>query len=261
LPLGIQFSSVGSFASPRPYAVTDGRQVNDNNVTFDDFPNGQRTQRPSNDWENWYKTVDIRLQRALFTRGTQKLTLMAEQAAAFGFQYEAEDDYGVAETTLTYRIDCIDELLGRPVREGQRQLRIDPPLDRVRSEFTEIFNTLEPPLAPGDRIVFSVTAKDNNTETGPGLGRSQPVEIIVVAPDLAAFTETGFGFGGRTMLAGLSRVKRQTNLLIEPDKAVRTEEQRAVEKQDLKAQVSQESWPSGSEDSVGQYFQILSEGK
>jgi hypothetical protein len=42
---------------------------------------------------------------------------------------------------------------------------------------------------------------------------------------------------------------------------VRTEEQRAVEKQDLKAQVSQESWPSGSEDSVGQYFQILSEGK
>lgn len=78
LPLAIQFSSVATFASPRPYGVFDGRQVNDNNVTFDDFPDGKRTQRPSNDWENWYKTVDIRLQRALLTRGTQKLTLMAE---------------------------------------------------------------------------------------------------------------------------------------------------------------------------------------
>ncbi|MBC7895322.1 MAG: TonB-dependent receptor [Cytophagaceae bacterium] len=106
LPLGIQFSSVSSFASPRPYGVFDGRQVNDNNVTFDDFPNNQRTLRPSNDWENWYKTVDIRLQRALITRGTQKLTLMAEvfnlfnseNISAFGGQqYQAN---GAAVTTF-----------------------------------------------------------------------------------------------------------------------------------------------------------------
>jgi outer membrane receptor for ferrienterochelin and colicin len=78
LPWRIQLSTVSTVASPRPFAVIDGRQVNDNNVTFDDFPNGERTQRPGNDWENWYKTVDLRLQYPLLVRGTQKLTLMAE---------------------------------------------------------------------------------------------------------------------------------------------------------------------------------------
>jgi hypothetical protein len=78
LPFGVQLSSVSTVASPRPFTVIDGRQINDNNVTFDDFPNDKRTQRPSNDWKNWYRTVDVRLQRALLTRGTQKITLMAE---------------------------------------------------------------------------------------------------------------------------------------------------------------------------------------
>ena len=78
LPLQIQLSAIATVASPRPFTVTVGRDENRNNVTFDDFPNGERTQRPSNDWENWYKTVDLRMQRALLTRGSQKLTLMAE---------------------------------------------------------------------------------------------------------------------------------------------------------------------------------------
>ena len=34
-----------------------------------------------------------------------------------------------------------------------------------------------------------------------------------------------------------------------------------LEKKKLKARVGQESWPSGSEDMVGQYFQVLSGGK
>lgn len=78
LPFKVQLSAIGTFASPRPFTVIDGRDLNNNNVTFDDFPNGVRTQRPSNDWVNWYKSVDVRLQRALLTRGTQKVTVMAE---------------------------------------------------------------------------------------------------------------------------------------------------------------------------------------
>ena len=78
LPLAIQLSAIATLASPRPFTTIVGRDENNNNVTFDDFPNGERTQRPSGDWANWYKTVDLRLQRALLTRGSQKLTLMAE---------------------------------------------------------------------------------------------------------------------------------------------------------------------------------------
>ena len=78
VPLGIQLSGIATIASPRPFAVTDGRDLNNNNVFFDDFPNGERTQRPAGKWKHWYRTVDLRLQRSLFTRGAQKLTIIAE---------------------------------------------------------------------------------------------------------------------------------------------------------------------------------------
>ncbi len=189
------------------------------------------------------------------------LSLLAEQAAFFGVEFEAEDDFGVAEVSLDYRVEAIDELLGRPLREGQIQRRLEPPQDRLRGHFSEMFQALTPPLAPGDRIVLSVVARDNNSETGPGLGRSQPLEIVVVAADLAAFAERRFGFGEHALLGGLSRVKRQTDLLIEPGRAVRTQEAREIARHELRARVNQESWPSGSEDAVGQYFQVLSGGK
>ncbi len=199
-------------------------------------------------------TVRIRMKR-------RKLTMLAEQATGFGFEFVAEDDFGIAETTLEYKIDTIDELLGRAPRESRIQRRIEPAQDRVRSKFEDIFKALNPPLAPGDRITVTVSARDNNTETGPRLGRSRPVEIVVVARDLADFAERHFAFGAHALLGGLRLVKRQTNLLIPPDKAVRTEVKRQVAKKNLKARISKESWPSGSEDAVGQYFQILSGAK
>ena len=199
-------------------------------------------------------TVDIRMKRRSFV-------MLAEQAAAFGFEYIAEDDFGVAETALVYKIDAIDEMLGRPTREATVQRRVEPPRDRVIGKFEETFKALDPPLRPGDRITITMTARDNNTETGPGLARCRPVEIVVVAPDLGVFSEKSLAFGTRGLLGGLSRVKRQTNLMIEPKKTVRTEAPADVEKKKLKARVGQESWPSGSEDMVGQYFQVLSGGK
>ena len=65
-------------ASPRPFIAIDGKDLNNNNVTFDDFVGTERVMRPEGSWENWYKTVDLRLQRALIQRGTQSITLMAE---------------------------------------------------------------------------------------------------------------------------------------------------------------------------------------
>lgn len=188
----------------------------------------------------------------------RKLTLMAEEAQAFGLPWMAEDDFGVAEVNLDYKIDTVDELLGRGARQGSVPRRIEPSQDRVKGQFTEMFKSLAPPLQPGDRITITVSAKDNNTETGPSLGKSLPVEIVVVQPDLAKFIELQYGFGGQTLLGGLRRVQRATDLLIEAGKTVRTEKPQVVDKQDLKSRVNQENWPSGAEDSVGDYFRLLS---
>ena len=188
----------------------------------------------------------------------KKLTMLPEEAAAFGLRWLAEDDFGVAEATLEYRIDTIDKLLGRPTREASLPRRIDPPQERVRDQFLDFLKTLSPPLQPGDRITITVSAKDNNTETGPGLGRSQPIEIVVVRQDLSGFVERQFDFGSQTLLSGLSRVQRATDLLVDPVKTVRTEAKQEIDRQTVKARVAQETWPSGSEDAIGDYFRLLS---
>ncbi|MDF1505055.1 TonB-dependent receptor [Roseisolibacter sp. H3M3-2] len=78
IPFGFTFSAIGTVASPRPVAVTDGRDLNANNVFFDDFPNGDRTVRPANEWKNWYRTVDLRLSRPIFTSGSRKVSASVE---------------------------------------------------------------------------------------------------------------------------------------------------------------------------------------
>lgn len=198
--------------------------------------------------------------RALLTK--KKLTMLPEEAAAFGVKWLAEDDFGVAEVGIQYKIDTIDPLLNRPLRESSQARRIDPPSDHVSDQFLDVFKGLTPPLAPGDRITITLAAKDNNdTEGGPGMGRSQPIEIVIVQSDLAEFTEKQFGFGAASLLGGLKKIERSTDLLIEPQKSVRTEAAQKFDKQDLKARVSQDPWPSGSEDAVADYFKLLSGGR
>jgi hypothetical protein len=78
-PFGFMISTIATVASPRPVAVTDGRDRNANNVFFDDFlADGGRTVRPSNAWRNWYRTVDLRLARPIVTQGRAKLSASAE---------------------------------------------------------------------------------------------------------------------------------------------------------------------------------------
>jgi len=188
----------------------------------------------------------------------RQLTMLAEEAANFAVDWVAEDDYGVAEVNLDYHIDTVDPLLGRAPRDGAVPRRIEPARDFVKGRFAGMFKTLDPPLQPGDRIVISLTAKDNNTETGPGVGKSLPVEIVVVRPDLSGFVEQQFGFGEASILGGLQKVKRATDLLIEPIKTVRTEKQNVVDKQPLKVRAGQEPAPVANGDAVADYFNLLS---
>jgi len=77
LPWQFQFSGVAIFASSRPFAVTDGRDLNNSGLFTDDWPNGERVQETEGGWENMYRTVDVRLARN-FTIGTTRAQLSAE---------------------------------------------------------------------------------------------------------------------------------------------------------------------------------------
>ncbi len=70
LPFDFQFSGVGIFASPRPFNVIIGMDLNDNNFFGDDWPDGVRTK--TLDWRKirfWYKQVDIRLSKIVNFKG------------------------------------------------------------------------------------------------------------------------------------------------------------------------------------------------
>jgi hypothetical protein len=88
IPFGFTFSSITTIASPRPYAVTDGRDLNRDNTTLDDFPGGQRVVEPPSSWENWYRSVDVRLARDVINlgEGRQKLSVSFEVFNLFNFR-------------------------------------------------------------------------------------------------------------------------------------------------------------------------------
>jgi len=77
LPWGFQFSGIGIFASSHPFAVTDGRDLNNSGLTTDDWPDGQRVQETDGGFDDMYKTIDFRLSRN-FTIGTTRAQLSAE---------------------------------------------------------------------------------------------------------------------------------------------------------------------------------------
>lgn len=84
IPFGFTLSSITTIASPKPYVTTDGRDINLDNITGDDYiggtltTTGTRVTRPGNEWKNWYRTVDLRLARPLYEQGNMKVGLSAE---------------------------------------------------------------------------------------------------------------------------------------------------------------------------------------
>ncbi len=191
----------------------------------------------------------------------KKILLLADQAAAFGFGWKAEDDFGVTEVRMSYKIDTVDEFLDRKPREGSATRVVDPVRDRVQGVFKDIFKELQPPLEPGDRVRLELFATDNNTETGPGVGRSEQIELVVVRPDLSGFVDKGFALGGLEGALGLEklqRLERAKDLLVTPPKNVRNEPEMKVVRAELKAEGSAAAPPARHEDATSRYFDALS---
>ncbi len=105
LPFKFLFSAVSTFASPRPFSQIDGRDINLDNITGDDFPGGTvsstgiRTAMPANAWVNWYRNVDVRLARPLFDMNGKKVSLTAEGFNVFNFKNNLS--YGGTQFTAT----------------------------------------------------------------------------------------------------------------------------------------------------------------
>lgn len=76
LPFGLDASILAIAASPRPFLVGAGRDVNQNGSETDDWPNGVRTHRREG-WAHWYRNIDLRLARAV-PFGRSELTVIAE---------------------------------------------------------------------------------------------------------------------------------------------------------------------------------------
>jgi carboxypeptidase family protein len=75
IPLAVQLSGILVVASPRPFLVIAGTDANLNGTPIDDWPNGRRTDYRGG-WENWYRTLDIRLAKSIdVTRGAFLVTV------------------------------------------------------------------------------------------------------------------------------------------------------------------------------------------
>jgi carboxypeptidase family protein len=74
LPFGLDASLLAIVASPRPFLVGAGSDVNQNGSAVDDWPDGIRTHRRDG-WDHWYRTVDLRVAKSLpFARGRATVT-------------------------------------------------------------------------------------------------------------------------------------------------------------------------------------------
>lgn len=87
LPYSFRFSTVAILATPRPYVATDGRDLNTDNVFTDDFLNGNasRVVRPDNSWKNMYRTVDLRLAKAVKFGNNQSASVSIEAFNVFNW--------------------------------------------------------------------------------------------------------------------------------------------------------------------------------
>jgi hypothetical protein len=100
LPFGLELSGIAILASPRPFLVSAGSDVNHNGSPSDDWPDGIRTLRRDG-WDHWYRTLDLRLGKPiLMPHGS--LTVTAEVfnllSSANHSEYQAAasspNDYG-----------------------------------------------------------------------------------------------------------------------------------------------------------------------
>ena len=106
---GFEVSSILTLASPKPYGVTLGVDVNKDDNLADDFlpdgaTTGERTVRPEG-WKNWYRNLDLRASKKFVTRGDVTFRITGEVFNVFntnnvaGFNGRQKDAAGNALST------------------------------------------------------------------------------------------------------------------------------------------------------------------
>ncbi|MBI2407745.1 MAG: TonB-dependent receptor [Gemmatimonadetes bacterium] len=131
IPFGFNVSAIATVASPRPFLQIDGRDINLDNITGDDWPGGtkttvgERTALPANAFPNYYRTVDLRLARQLYSIGGKKVGFSAEVFNLFNWYNKLS--YGGTQLTATGEAV---PTFGRPTgayaaRQMQAGLRVD----------------------------------------------------------------------------------------------------------------------------------------
>ncbi len=131
LPFGFTLSSIGTFASPRPFGTIDGRDINLDNITGDDYPGGTltssgiRTTRPSNTFNNWYRTVDMRLAKSLYSNGGTKVSVTGEVFNLFNWNNVLSFG-GTQFTTAGVAVTSFGQPTGAfAARQAQVGMRLD----------------------------------------------------------------------------------------------------------------------------------------
>ncbi|MFL5546836.1 MAG: hypothetical protein ACJ8AQ_04690, partial [Gemmatimonadales bacterium] len=98
LPLRLELSGIAIMASPRPFLVTVGSDVNQNGSASDDWPGGMRTSRRDG-WSYWYRTIDLRLGKT-FLMPHGRLTVTTEMFNVLSWANHSE--YQATENLLAY---------------------------------------------------------------------------------------------------------------------------------------------------------------
>ena len=176
----------------------------------------------------------------------------------------ARDDFGIQKAGFEFEVETISDVWDRGKRKGSREREYDPPRDRVKGGFRNVFKDMNPRLAPGDKVKLSVYAMDNNTETGPGRAESKAIEMVVVNRPWSDWADDGTGgFGGREResmfeLIGSERVPREQELLQPTVRIVSTEKPFEIKRLAVEPGGNQEMEPVAGGDPVADYFNLIS---
>lgn len=117
LPRHFELSFIAIAASPHPYPIVDGTDLNHDGVLTDDFPGGMRMARRDG-LENWYRTIDLRLAKR-FALARSALVVTAEVFNLANWSNHSE--YQGTRTLLGYGSAVGDY----PRRQGQAGMRVE----------------------------------------------------------------------------------------------------------------------------------------
>ena len=115
IPFALELSGIAVIASPRPFLVIAGPDVNLNGTNIDDWPSGRRTAYRGG-WNNWYRTLDLRLAKSIpVARGALALTVEVFNA----LNTSNHSDYQGTENLALYR-QAVGDYARREAQLGAR---------------------------------------------------------------------------------------------------------------------------------------------